>query len=80
VSEQTRQAIEDAIRTHLADEGDADYPILTDWYLITANAGADAHSVNYTHVSSHSSLHVHMGLARIAVRRLDACHDLDLGD
>ena len=73
MSDETKAALEDALRAHVADE--SDYPLTTDWYIIAASVGEDPWLTDYVHVCSDTPLHSLMGLVSIAKRRLVNDHD-----
>lgn len=76
MSAETYAALEEAIRAHVADEN-TDWPILTDWVLLTASAGSDALLTGYTDACSESPTHALEGLLHRGLRRLV---DRDNGD
>lgn len=76
MSDVTRQAVEDAIRAHLADEYDEPW-LITHWYAIVAASDVDMERTNYVHVASDAPLHVSLGLVRIADNRLTALIESD---
>jgi hypothetical protein len=70
MSRDTRTALEDAIRAHIADETDGAY--LTDWVLTTAAVLDDDPNAHvYTTETSHSAVHVRLGLVRYAAIMAD---------
>jgi hypothetical protein len=77
VSAETKAALDDAIRAHVADEGDGELRLMTDYYLVTAAISEDTSVTNYLHVSSDSGTHVLIGLVHIGARRLNAHFDDD---
>lgn len=79
MSDATRQAIEDAITAHLADEYDEPW-LITHWYTIVAASDADMDRTNYVHIAHDAPLHISLGLVRIADNRLVALIEGDDGD
>lgn len=71
MSEATRQAIEDAIVAHLADEYDEPW-LMTHWYAIACASDADMDRTNYVHMSASAPFHSSLGLIRVADARLVA--------
>lgn len=76
VSAETYAALEAAIRAHVADSN-AEWPILTDWVLLTASAGNDALLTGYTDACSESPTHALEGLLHRGLRRCVARDDGD---
>jgi hypothetical protein len=74
VSEATRDAVEEAIRAHIADEADGPR-VLTDWYVIAAAVGDDDELTHYEHITTDAPWHVLTGLAHCAWRRLSTWAD-----
>lgn len=65
MSQQTWQAIEDAVRAHVADESDGGF--LTAWVMAAANADpANPRSFGYTYANSETPRHEIVGLLDMA--------------
>ncbi|SNR33049.1 hypothetical protein [Blastococcus mobilis] len=70
MSQETTDALEAAVRAHVADEGEGAY--LTDWVLIAAGAmPEDPHSTTYITESSDGPIHHRTGLVRYLACRTD---------
>lgn len=70
MSEQTREALVDALRAHVADEGEGAF--LTDFVVMSAGAmPADPDSTTYITESSDGPLHHRLGLVRYLALRSD---------
>jgi len=68
VSDQTWQAVEDAIRAHVFDETDGGY--LTHWTLAAAAVRPESSDVtSYTYANHDGAPHEWMGLQAMAHRR-----------
>ena len=76
MSEATKEAIEDAIRAHVADEG-GEALVITDWYVITAAIGVDDEETHYFHVQSGGPWHTITGLVQLAWRRMSSWIDIE---
>lgn len=75
MSDATYDALEDAIRAHVADEAEDGHVLLTDWYLLTAAVSGDPGDTEYLHACSDSPMHTALGLITLALRRLNASID-----
>lgn len=78
MSDATKEAVEEAIRAHVADEADGEPRILTDWYVIAAAVGVDADETHFLHINSNAAWHVLLGLVHRAWRRMSSWTDDDL--
>jgi len=68
VSQRTYEAVEAAIREHMADENDGAY--LTAWTLAAAGADpADPETTHYVYANHNGAPHEWMGLQAMAARR-----------
>jgi hypothetical protein len=78
MSAATYEALEQAIRAHVADEGNNGHGFLTDWYLLTAAiSGETVDSTDYLHTCSDMALHSALGLVTLAFRRLNKLSEDD---
>jgi hypothetical protein len=77
VSEQTKAALEEAIRAHVADEAEGEPRVVTEWYVVTAAVGVEAHETHYLHVVSEASWHALLGLVHRAWKRMSSWEDID---
>lgn len=70
MSAETYAALEAAIAAHVADH-QPNFPMVTDWYLITAGVGDQHGQTGYLHVSSEPMpTHVMFGLVGVAHDRV----------
>lgn len=70
MSDQTKDAVEDAIRAHVMDESHGSY--LTAWQVqVAAALPDDAGSTEYQYFGSEDPLHVSYGLLAMGQRYLD---------
>lgn len=74
MSEDTRRAVEEAIRAHLADE--ADEPVIvTDWTVLTAYQGMDDDTTGYFYIARIGmAAHTFTGLIRHHLRVFEYQH------
>lgn len=73
MSAETRAAVEDAIRAHVADESD-DPRVVVDWVVLTSDSGADMDSTGYYYACRDGMpWHSLTGLLSHFLRRLE--HD-----
>lgn len=70
MSDETRQAVEVALLTHLLDECDEEAWLMTDWLCVIAARDVTLDRTNYLHVRSDSPFHIHLGLAEVARQNL----------
>lgn len=72
MSEETRAALEEALRAHVAsDEGGNGHTLLTGWYVLTAAVSAhDPDTTDYRYACSDQPAHSALGLLYIGLRRL----------
>lgn len=74
MSEDTRRAVEEAIRTHLADETDEPV-IVTDWTVLTAYQGMDDDVTGYFYIARIGmAAHTFTGLIRHHLRVFEYRH------
>jgi len=63
MSDQTLQAVHDAIAAHIADESEGEHVFLTDWQLTAAAALAtNANQTLYFNVGTNAPYHSRLGL------------------
>ena len=74
MSQDTRDAVEEAIRAHIADEYD-DPRIVTDWVVLIANQGLDDDTTGYFYISRIGMpAHTFTGLIRHHLRVFEHQH------
>ena len=74
MSDETHQAVEEAIRAHIADEYD-EPRVVTDWVILSANQGLDDNSTGYFYiVRPGMSAHVLTGLIGHFLRKFEHQH------
>lgn len=74
MSDQTYDALEEAIRAHIADEYD-EPRIVTDWVVLVANQGLDDTVTGYHYtVPRHIAAHTLTGLIGHFLRRFEHAH------
>lgn len=65
MSEETRQALENALRAHVHDETGGGF--LTDWHVVAASVPpVDNRMTSYSYLASESSRHSLLGLLELA--------------
>jgi hypothetical protein len=73
MSVETWEAVENALRAHLADSDDSEPWLMTSWYAVCAATDGSMQRTSYFHVCSDQSIHMSLGLvemARIRLRRM----------
>lgn len=72
MSATTKQALEDALRAHIADEHDPD-AVVTEWIIVAAGVtpGIDADARDIWYEDSDMPVHHHTGLLRHHLRRVE---------
>jgi len=76
MSEDTKKALDDAVRAHFRDETDGGF--MTDYVLTSAGPSViDGDRTEYIHCCSESPFHVTYGLASMAMDRFSSEDDDD---
>lgn len=78
MSAATKQALEDALRAHIADEHDKD-AVVTEWIILASGVtpGADSADRGVWYEDSDMPIHHHAGLLRWHLRRIEAVPSVD---
>ncbi|MFL6416777.1 MAG: hypothetical protein ACJ74Y_14030 [Bryobacteraceae bacterium] len=73
MSEETYEAVEEAIRIHMADENEGAF--LTQWVVVAhAISATDSASSNYQYMSHKGPAHEKIGLLSLGMRWVDGPH------